>query len=156
KTDAQGRARCNLQLGLLYVAWAMGPADAAGGCFVSEPAHLVAAGRVVDLSAWEKREAVRQRLGGVAPWRKGGAVAVRWFPVAGEAFFIDLEIPEDGSLAMPRSPRSLGCLALIDAKSEVLVTTPVPVGIDDVVTFPIPREYVVTVKNNAGAPVTGA
>ena len=155
-TDAHGRARCELRTGLLYVAWAVGPAVADGSRCVSEPIQLVAAGRVADLSAWARTAPRRVKIDGYGAWQKAGATALRWYPTAGEGVSSDLPIPADGTLTVPVSPFTNGCLALVGQAGEHLVTVAVPSGAAELPSFAEPIRCDIRVGDAAGAPVEGA
>lgn len=126
--DARGRARCDLVVGKLYLAWAIGPADAEGVRCVSEPVALVAAGRVI----------------------------FRWFPDASQDLWADLPLPERDELTLPPSPWAVGSLGVRDAAGEVMVATRIePFGSDRCELAP-PMPVHAVVRDDRGEPLADA
>ena len=155
-TDARGRAKCDLLVGRPYVAWAIGPADGSGFRWSSQPLPLVGAGRVFDLRAEDKCASRQVPVASLAPWREAGAAGLRWFPVQGLHVFVDLPLPAGDTVELPPSPRTTGCLAVHDAKGEVLVATTVAEGASAEKAFGAPVAVAMQVVDTAGAPVAGA
>ncbi|MEO6596220.1 MAG: hypothetical protein ABIP94_15840, partial [Planctomycetota bacterium] len=120
--DGRGRVRCDLVVGRLYQAWAIGSADNEGVRCVSESVPLAAAGRVMELSAFERVVPRKVGVGGLAAWREVGGVGLRWFPDASQDLHVDLPMPAGDEVTLPPSPRAVACLGVRDAAGEVMVT----------------------------------
>lgn len=158
-SDARGRARGELVVGRLYTAWAIGPADAGGVRLVSEPMPLVAAGRVFDLRALDRRPPRRVQLAGLGPWRAIGAVGLRWYPAASEDVHEDLPLPDPlpngDTVLLPPSPWTSGCLGVRDARGEILVTAAVDAETTTLDEFAPPIEVVAKVTDTQGNALAG-
>ena len=155
-TDARGRAKCDLLVGRPYVAWAIGPAGGSGFRWSSQPLPLVGAGRVFDLRAEDECASRQVPVASLAPWREAGAAGLRWFPVQGLHVFVDLPLPAGDTVELPPSLQTTGCLAVHDAKGEVLVATTVAEGASAEKAFGAPVAVAMQVVDTAGAPVAGA
>ncbi|HIE69234.1 MAG TPA: hypothetical protein EYP98_03240, partial [Planctomycetes bacterium] len=109
RTDARGRAQCNLAVGRVYVAWAVSSATQAGEHWVTASHNYVAAGRVVEMQALDKHGPRVVEVPGLVAWREVGATGVRWYPDLGECVGVDSVMPDDGNrVAVPATPWCLG------------------------------------------------
>tara|TARA_R110002072_G_scaffold241027_12_gene399785 strand:+ start:465 stop:2192 length:1728 start_codon:yes stop_codon:yes gene_type:complete len=155
-TDKRGRARCNLQLGRVYSAWAVGPKQVDGGYYASRVKQLVSSGRLIELEAHYWRTASRVKLEGVAAWRRVGAVGLRWFPVARHDHSYDLPLPDDDVVELPASPWSDGCLGLTTKQGAVLVGAKVAAACGPDLWFADPIQVAALVTDQDDKPLAGA
>lgn len=155
-SDERGRARCELIVGRLHTAWAVGASDAAGNRFLGEPMTLVAAGRVLTMATIGSRPPRRVSVRGHEAWREVGARTLRWYPVAEADAYMDLAWPEGEQLALPPSPWALGCLCLVDGNGEILAATGVEPDSSTPAPFVAPFAVSATVQGGDGKPLAGA
>lgn len=127
-SDDRGRARCNLVVGRSYQVWAVGPGDSNGSRLVSESVPLAAAGRVMELSAFERIAERRVTMHGAQPWRDVGGLGLRWYPDATQDLHVDLPWPLGDTLTLPPSPWSIGSLGIHDAAGAEMVTVRIDPG----------------------------
>jgi len=153
-TDARGQARCSLLVGRVYVAWAIGaPVD--GWSCVTAPTPLIAAGRVVELGAFERDRARRLNVRHAAEWREVGAVGARWYPHGALQCGVDVALALDGSVVVPASPNVEGCLTLVDRDGQDLVGHDVDPGSLEPVRLQPPVSVSVRALDEEGRPVAG-
>lgn len=153
--DSRGRARCDLQVGRLYSAWAVGPTGQDGACYVSDVIPFVASGRVFELRALDRRVPRTVQIAGHEAWRLVGATGVRWYPVACEDAHQDLAWPVRDAIVIPPSPVAAGVLALTDSMGELLVTARVEVGFGMPFEFAPPMEIVAKAVDADGRALPG-
>lgn len=151
RTDARGRARCELLPGLLYTAWAVG----AEGRAVTAPRSLIAAGRVVELRACVEHAPRSVALSGVAAWREAGAVGVLWFPDQREHASVALPLPDGDVVEVPASCWARGALALADGRGRPMVATALDPGSCEAAAFDPPVEIQVRTVSSPTRPVAG-
>jgi len=154
-TKERGRARCDLVVGRLYSAWAIGPAGEKGERALTEVTPLLAAGRVIELRVSDRRPPRTVTVDGHAAWRQVGATGMRWYPDAGEDSFVDLPWADGDRLALPPSPLADGALVLIDARGEPLAATRVADRASETPAFAAPAEVTATITA-ADKPLVGA
>lgn len=148
-TDERGFARASLVPGLCYVAWAIGPADAAGAGVRSEPFGAFGAGALVELRCDQAFAPRRITITGVEAWQSHGGLR---FVVATPSPGIEAEVPlRDGALDLPPLPW---------ARLEVRTADGQPAWIASVdaeaIEVPPPQRVRVIVRDERGAPLAGA
>jgi hypothetical protein len=101
-SDARGRAIVRLRPDLCHVAWAIGPADAAGAAPYTPQFGFFAAGAMVELRCGLPQPLQRVTIGGLSAWSDRGPLTVHligWHPSA------DLELVRDGDAwLLPPTP----------------------------------------------------
>lgn len=103
-SDARGRARARLRPGVAYVAWAVGPADAAGRQAVSQVRGLFGAGTLAELVCDEVQMPRTVVVQGHAAWEERCG-PLRFFvvtPVPGTSS--ELTCDDAGQLVLPPGP----------------------------------------------------
>lgn len=147
--DERGFARASLVPGLCYVAWAIGPADAAGTGVRSDPFGAFGAGALVELHCDQAYVPRRIAITGVEAWQPNGGLR---FVVTTPSPGVDEELPlRDGGLDVPPLPW---------VRLEVRTADGQPAWIApadaEQIAVPPPQRLRVIVHDEAGAPLVGA
>ena len=148
-SDARGRAQCKLLPGLCYIAWAVGPADAAGHGLASAAAGYFGAGALFELRCSLPYAPRLLASPGAEAWRDQGPL--RWFvltpyPGAEEELLPDAE----GRIPVPPWPQAV--VEVRTGDGQPLWSSAVMDELD----VPPPREIAVRVVDETGAPIAGA
>lgn len=152
QADARGRAQAKLQAGLCYVAWAIGPADAAGSGQRSEVHGYFAAGGLLELVCTGRYTPRVVAVTGVEAWRESGPL--RYFVVtASPGTETEVEL-RDGALTLPPSPSGPDpMLEVRTAEGQALWGASATIG---TLAVPPPQRLRVRVGDENGAPLAGA
>lgn len=148
-SDARGRVQAKLKPGLCYVAWAVGPADVAGGCLVAQPVGFFGAGALVELRCDMVSRTRRVPCAGVEPWRAFGPL--RYFavtPFPGE----EQELAVDAGEAVIVPPGPFQQLEVRSKDGQPLWST--GAGCEALV-IPPPQRVPVKVLDEKGVPMAG-
>ncbi len=147
QTDARGRAQAKLQPGLCYVAWAVGPADAAGRAATSRVHGWFGAGSLLTLKCGEVQAPRRLPLSGVEAWQaKAPLRFVAWTSMPGNE--IVLTPTAASELVLPMDPVQTIEVQAADGTPlyHVLATT-------SAVVLPPPQTVRLRAKDEHGAPL---
>jgi hypothetical protein len=148
-SDARGRVQAKLQPGLCYVTWAIGPADAAGGCTVAAPIGYFGAGAILELRCDMVGRQRRVSCRGAEPWREFGPL--RYFavtPVPGDEQ--ELLPDAEGALLVPPGPFQQ--LEVRSKDGQPLWSTAASC---ESLMIPPPQRVTVLVQDENGAPLAG-
>ena len=155
-SDERGRAQCDLVVGRIYTAWAIGAANERGERLVTAPVDLIAAGRVVELRAFVRAAPRTLPLVGADAWHEVGATALRWFPDTRHGVHVDLAWPDRGAIELPASPFAPGRLALVAGDGQEMVAVLVEADTAQLAAFAAPMAIDAIVVDDVGAPVAAA
>jgi hypothetical protein len=156
QSDARGRAQAKLRPDLCYVAWAVGPADAAGARGVAPVHGWFGAGSLFTLRLGPPAAPQRLRITGADAWAARGPL--QYFastPSPGRDVALDVVASADGAaseIEVPLDP--VRVIEVRTAAGEPLWSTPTAAGEDLV--LPPPQSLRVRVRDEKGAPLAGA
>ena len=148
-SDARGRTMARLQPGLCYVAWAVGPGDAAGCGVLSGVRGYFGAGALLELRCTQRYEPRRLRVKGADAWSSQGPL--EYFLLTAAQGTETALVPEDGVISVPPGPNAVIEVRCRDG--QPLSSTP---AADDVIAIPAPQSVAVRVVDERGAPLAGA
>lgn len=148
-SDVRGYARADLQPFLCHVAWAVGPADAAGRSLRSLPTQPFAAGALLELRCEESCGERRLVVTGVEAWKDRGPLRfVAMTPSPGTETTLELR---DGAFVVPPMLDEV-VVEIRTADGQPLWSTK---G-DDAIVLPPPQRIRVEVRDERGQPLQNA